>query len=197
MDINKKKRLPWPVAIIAGGKSTRFGSAKINAPFAGKSLVENAVDIAKVISDDFYIIFNSDKHKFPKSWRVYRDIIPECGPIGGLYTALSYSRQKWVVVMPVDMPFLIPEIYSLLDRYRDGKKPVVATSSAGLEPLISIWPKSLLNKIKESIENKHFKLHRLLKECEAVEVNLDKYFSGEVDKILFNINSPRDLKNIP
>lgn len=191
------KRLPWPVAIIAGGKSTRFGSAKINAPFKGKSLIENAVDIAKAISDDFYIIYNSDKHTFPKPWQVYRDIIPECGPVGGLYSALSYSQQNWVAVMPVDMPFLIPEIYTLLDKNRVENKPVVAKSSAGLEPLVSIWPKNLIKKVKETIENQHFKLYNLLQECETVEVDLDKYYPGKVGKILFNINFPRDLKNIP
>lgn len=63
---------------------------------------------------------------------IRRDIIPRCGPIGGIFTGLKSSRAAVVVVLPCDMPFLVSApIRSVISALRARDKAVF-TSVGGL-----------------------------------------------------------------
>ena len=47
-------------AIIAGGKSTRFGGPKVWAEFRGKRLIDHAVDLAQDIAGQVFIVNGKD-----------------------------------------------------------------------------------------------------------------------------------------
>jgi molybdenum cofactor guanylyltransferase len=158
-------------ALIAGGKSKRFGSPKELAGYDGRRLIDYALEIAKSISEKTIIIGPSalkiTNSKIPR----YDDLIPDCGPLGGIYTALHYAKDKYVAVLPVDMPLLNLKIYRALYPSLKDKRPVVACSHKGIEPLVSIWPVETLAALKSQIEKKDYRLYYLLKKLQAVEIN--------------------------
>ncbi len=180
-------------ALIAGGKSKRFGSPKELAGYDGRRLIDYAIDIAQSISENTIIISNTiDISAYPKI-PVYDDLIADCGPLGGIYTALHYSKDKYVAVLPVDMPLLNLKIYRTLYPSLNDEKPVVACSHKGIEPLVSIWPIATLFKLKIQIDKKDFRLYHLLKELNAAEINfasLPDYKHHWFE----NINYKKDIK---
>ena len=189
-------QLDFPIAIIAGGKSTRFGSQKLDFLCKGKSLIEHSVEIASQISDDIFIIKGKQDFTLNKQVIVFEDLVSECGPIGGIYTALKKIDSDWLAVMPADMPNLLPFVYKLLSDNRKDEKPVVAVSRSGIEPLVSVWPAASLDLINDQIRTKNYKLHDALKKLNAIE-----FVPSEIDrkiesKVFFNINSQSDLDQI-
>lgn len=182
-------------ALIAGGKSERFGSPKCSALYSGKSLLDHALEKIQCISEDAIIIGDIPRNILCHPVPVFKDIVEDCGPIAGIYTALHFSHKKWIAVLPVDMPLLPISVYRFLyTSCRDGC-PVVARSEKGLEPLVSLWPIENLSVIKDQIDKKDFRLHFLLKMLNSVEVDLSR-IPGYNPLWFENINYKKDLKSL-
>jgi len=74
--------------ILAGGKSSRMGKDKGWVLFRKKPLIDYAVELLGGICQSIVISANNsayDKLGLP----VYHDIIPDSGPMGGIYTCLK------------------------------------------------------------------------------------------------------------
>ena len=180
-------------ALIAGGKSKRFGSPKEVAQYGGKRLIDYAISTAQSISRDTIIIGPEEGSAFMHTnIPVYKDLIADCGPLGGIYTALYYAKEKYVAVLPVDMPLLNLKIYRALYPSLNDYKPVVACSHKGIEPLVSIWPAGTLPELKVQIDKKDFRLYYLLKKLHAIEINFAKLPDYEHDWFE-NINYKKDI----
>ena len=181
-------------AIIAGGKATRFGGPKIWAEFRGKRLIDHAVDLARDIAAQVFIVNGKDVDYSHLNIETVADIVTNCGPIGGLHTALHYAAAPFVAALPADMPLLTKEVYQYLLQYLEDERPVIALSGSGEEPLVSIWPKTALSVFNELIEAGKFSLRIPIKKLNAVLVNLPDVLPGYTDDIFLNINYKKDLE---
>ena len=182
-------------ALIAGGKSKRFGSPKELADFDGKRLIDYALATAKSISESTIIIGNPKEIESEADIPVYEDLVANCGPLGGIYTALHFSKDKYVAVLPVDMPLLNLKIYRALYPSLNDERPVVACSHKGIEPLVSIWPVAALKHLKVQIEKQDFRIYYILKKLDAIEINfasLPDYKSHWFE----NINYKKDIVSL-
>jgi molybdopterin-guanine dinucleotide biosynthesis protein A len=183
-------------ALIAGGKSRRFGSSKLMAKYNGQRLLDRALNIAMTISKDTIIIGDLDPSIKVEAVPVYKDIVSGCGPVCGIYTALFHAQKKYVAVLPVDMPLLSPDVYRFLYPSLTEERPVVALSPKGLEPLVSIWPVALREEFEKAIENKEYKLYKLLQKFNAKEIDLESLMPSFQDSWFKNINYKEDLEHI-
>ncbi|HKL12962.1 MAG TPA: NTP transferase domain-containing protein, partial [Halanaerobiales bacterium] len=76
--------------ILAGGKSSRFGSNKALYKINQKPMLVNIVEKLSPIFKKIYIIGDQkDKYEEIRGTVYLRDKIPDKGPLGGLYTGLS------------------------------------------------------------------------------------------------------------
>lgn len=180
-------------ALIAGGKSKRFGSPKHNAGYGDKRLIDYAVETALSISPDTIIISNFKDEIHPYKLPIYDDLVRDCGPLGGIFTALHYARGKYVAILPVDMPLLNLKIYRMLYPSCRTEKPVTACSHKGIEPLVSIWPVHMAEELKKQIEIRDFRIYRMLRKLNAVEINFAS-LPGYKHHWFENINYKKDLE---
>jgi molybdopterin-guanine dinucleotide biosynthesis protein A len=183
-------------AILAGGKSSRFGQPKEQATIQNRTLLEHAIDTAQEISSSVFIVSsNLSKSKYRKIF-IYPDIFPDCGPIGGLYTALKFSSRPIVATIPCDMPKLPVQVYQILLQKMERNRPVVATSHQGLEPLVAIWPVSVLPVIEQNIINKNFSLRNTLRQLKSKEIYIPDCLQNYEEIFFLNINHKQDLKKL-
>ena len=75
--------------ILAGGKSSRFGSNKALAKFNGTPLIERAAGVLGRIFKNLMIITNSPLEYSYLKIPLYQDIVKGLGPVGGIYTGLD------------------------------------------------------------------------------------------------------------
>lgn len=90
--------------VLAGGRSTRMGRDKALLEFAGRPLVQHAVLKLRRLTDDVSIL--SDRSELAAFAPLVPDLRVGCGPLGGIEAALAHTRHDWILVLPVDMPFL-------------------------------------------------------------------------------------------
>src|SRR3989338_8769208 len=103
--------------ILAGGKNSRIGLNKAFLEIGGKRIIERTVEIYKKIFDNILIITNTpeDYQYLTESvilseaknlkLKIYTDLIPHRGSLGGIYTGLYYSKSDYVFLLPVICPF--------------------------------------------------------------------------------------------
>jgi molybdopterin-guanine dinucleotide biosynthesis protein A len=194
--MNKINSKELSVAILAGGKSVRFGESKANAYFGNQTLMDNSIMIGELISTNILIIKHLQQQFEQISVPIFTDIIQDCGPLGGIYTALENIKTPWLAVLPCDMPFITPEIYEIIFSHRGENKPVVAVSENGIESLVSIWPKSLSAELRKFLINKELTTNKILKKLNAVQVSIPEKFEDYQPEFFMNINYKKDLENL-
>ena len=180
------------VAVIAGGKSKRFGSPKYRAQVGHLRLIDMALSVARQLSPKVMIISGLEAIKQEFDLPVFEDEFADCGPLAGIHSALLHATTEWIAVLPVDMPLLKADFYFRLQEQRKANTPVVAETVKGLEPMVSLWPHSAVPTIERALRNRQFKIHFVLEALSAVHVE----FLPEDSIHFFNVNFESDLNLI-
>ena len=91
---------------------------------------------------------------------VVPDKIVNCGPIGGLYTALSITEADWNVFVACDMPHVSPEfLIQLLDAAEAADADCLVPETAGkLDPLCAVYHRRVGPAAESAIRRKLFKM---------------------------------------
>jgi molybdenum cofactor guanylyltransferase len=82
--------------VLAGGESSRMGRDKALLNWRGRTLVEHMVELLSSVPCDVRVV---GRPPLP-------DIIGDCGPLGGIATALQISQTDANLVLAVDLPLL-------------------------------------------------------------------------------------------
>lgn len=120
-------------AVLAGGRSSRFGSDKALALLAGQSLLEHAIAALRPHVDAVVVVGRevADQPTIA-DWPA-----PDMGPMGGITGALRYAGNEnfdQLLVISVDCVRLPPDLRALLEP-----GPAYLES----QPVIGLWPLSV------------------------------------------------------
>ena len=109
--------------VLAGGRSSRFGSDKLAAQLDGVPLLDRAVavlaDAAIGCTEIVIVLAPGDDRELPEAAiTVRRAVDPAAhgGPLVGLLAGLEAAREPIVLVVGGDMPTLSPEVLAALVR---------------------------------------------------------------------------------
>src|SRR5215510_4624339 len=129
------------VAIQAGGQSSRMGEDKALKPFLKRPLIQRVVDRLNPIADEIIVTTNRPEDYSFLNLRLFTDLKPGRGALGGLYTAIASASYPIVAVVACDMPFasatLIETASTLL--VEEEADVVIAKSDEGYEPLHAVY----------------------------------------------------------
>ncbi len=163
------------VAILAGGRSTRMGCDKSRLRLGRRTLLGHARRAAEELG---------------LPWRVIRrDLVPRCGPLGGIFTALKTSRADAELFLACDMPFVTPALLRrLLGRLR-GSCRAVFTDVEGVVGFPFALRVECLPIVEGQIQTSAFSLQSLADKLRAARVSPPRGRMSEA----FNVNTPPAL----
>lgn len=92
----------WTAVLLAGGRSSRFGSDKVLARLAGTRLVD--LVLSAIPSDVPVILVGPDPGSLPAWVRQVRETPAFGGPVAGIATALPLIHTPLLGVIAADMP---------------------------------------------------------------------------------------------
>lgn len=159
--------------ILAGGKSRRMGQDKSFISIGGKSLIEIVMDKMLSVFEEVVIITNnaSKYEKYIAKVDVRTDVIPECGPLGGIYTGLISTQSSFNFVVACDMPFLNINLLSAMIKKIDSDDAIVVEYGDRIHPLCALYHRNCSEIIKKQIDKGNFKMRDFLKCIKVKKLN--------------------------
>jgi molybdopterin-guanine dinucleotide biosynthesis protein A len=159
------------VCILAGGLSTRMGRDKSCLRLGRRTLLGDVRANARELGVPVRVL--------------RRDIVPRCGPVGGIYSALKTTRKSAIVFLACDMPFVSGRLLERLVAKFDGHRAVFAMAK-GLPGFPLVLPRGALPVVEALISTRSPSLRNLAIALKArlVRVPADK---------VFNVNTPEEL----
>jgi len=148
------------------------------------------------VFDNVILATNSMGKIKEMKYRGVTDLLPDIGPLGGIYTALNSSISRYVFVTACDMPVInIGYIKYMMETIkRLGADGVISCNGKYFEPLHAFYSVDMLKTIDGEIKNKNFKIFDVLSKCRIhyVEDCVVQRFRSEAD-MFANINYYSDL----
>lgn len=182
--------------ILAGGKSIRMGRNKAFLKLKGKTFIEHQVDLLREIFDKIIISANTPSEYEYLNLPVFKDIFPEKGPLGGIYTGLINSSSFYTFMLACDMPFVEVELIRHLKSLTEGHDVVVPQSNRGLEPLHAFYSKNCIEPIKREIDRNKLRIISFFPEVNVKIVKLDSLTSSKSFKhSIKNLNTVKEYEN--
>ena len=108
--------------ILCGGGSTRMGTDKALLPFGEVSLLEYLVNKYKPHFSHIYLSVKKPGEYTHLSLPVTEiaDLYMNAGPMSGVFSGLSMMDEDQAFILPIDTPFLEPEVGLQLLEHLDG-----------------------------------------------------------------------------
>src|SRR3989304_8512437 len=156
--------------ILAGGKNSRIGLNKAFLEIGGKRIIDRTIEIYKKIFDEILIITNTpeDYQYLTESvilgeaknlkLKIYTDLIPHRGSLGGIYTGLHYSKSDYAFFAACDMPFLNERVIRHIIKVARDYDIIVPYYKHRLHPLHAVYSKSCLEIFRIMVEKKKLKI---------------------------------------
>ena len=122
------------------------------------------------------------------------DPVPGLGPLAGLERALDGSLQPMVLVLAVDLPAMTPAFLGeRLLAEADGDVGAVPWLNGFYEPLVAVYPRRLLGRIREQLQRADRSLQTLCRRAEEAGFLRRIAVAAEERGLFRNLNSPGDL----
>ena len=128
--------------LLAGGKSSRMGRDKSALLVNGKPLWQHQLATLRATQPaEIFISGKSDGPYAGCGVEILADEFPDCGPLGGIATALRRCTSEFLLVLAVDMPAMTAEFLRALleesQRTAKGIIPAVAADGSREAPSLS------------------------------------------------------------
>jgi len=190
------KQEPFGI-VLAGGKSRRFGTSKTLAEVGGLPMASRAVAVLKRAGLSVGVISSEDGLNEVLGVEVRADVEPEKGPVGGLLTALEWSKQirrSGVFLLGCDMPLMSAKVVRALLSMRGDHSAVIPISIRGAEPLCGFYDSSCYPKVREVLDSQDRSMHSLLRLLKVREVPPIGGSEGLwTDQVFFNVNTREEI----
>jgi len=174
-----------------------MGQDKALMPFLGGPLIQRVVDRLTPIAEEVIITTNTpDDYRF-LGLRLFPDLIPGRGALGGLYTALSSATSPLTAVIACDMPFASPTLIEAMRGLIDQEDAdvVIPDSGGGLEPMHAVFRReTCIPAIKSAIDADEWKLISWFPQVKVRILRPDEVARYDPTGLAFwNLNTPEEF----
>ena len=187
--------------VLCGGRSRRFGAEKAVAPFGDGVLMDVPLRALGSVCVALAVSARAGSGAESHASKLGVDSLSDApgdveGPLAGIRRGLQWASARGahrLALAPCDAVSIEGCHYeTLVDALTDDEAAIVAISSTGLEPLVSIWPVGAgLRAVGEAVtDGLHPPIRHVLDRLGASQMRLRDYDGA-------NVNFPQDLLQRP
>ena len=183
--------------LLAGGKSRRMGEDKRYLIVGEQTLLERGLAVLRSTFQEVLVVIAQDSLPLNIDVRVVRDLVADCGSLGGVYTGLMQATTPYIFVAACDMPFLNQAVITQFIRRRTTADIVMAQLAARLHPMHAVYGKECLSAMEQMMMARQLKIQDLVS-----HTSLRVHYVTETDlftidpsgRSFHNVNTPADLE---
>ena len=183
--------------LLAGGKSRRMGEDKRYLVVGEQTLLERGLGVLRSMFYEVLVVIAQDSAPLDIDARIVRDLVPDCGSLGGIYTGLTQATTPYIFAVACDMPFLNQAVITQFTNRRDTADIVMARLATRLHPMHALYGKGCLPAMEQMIVARQLKIQELVSHAslrvqyvtEADLLSIDPSWRS-----FHNVNTPEDLE---
>ncbi len=188
----KAKKTRVPVYILAGGKSSRFGSDKARAVLEGEPLILRVKRMVEPVASSVNVVADQAGKYADLGLRTLVDDQPGLGPLTGLATALSdLCSTKWLMLCSCDAAVLKAEWLEELMKNRNDHVEAVAYRGEKWQPMPAMFSASCLPVARELLRTDKRSMQWLLDSLVTVRLPMPDDWPE-----CWQVNRPGDLDRL-
>jgi molybdenum cofactor guanylyltransferase len=175
--------------VLVGGASWRMGRDKALLPLGGSTMVEQIAAQVRAAAGNATLI--GPVHKYAHlNLPVVPDAIENCGPLGGLFTALRITSADWNVLVACDMPGVTGVFLKQLFAAAEASQAdcLVPESAGKIHPLCAVYHRRLAPAAESAIHHKLFKMQDFIS-----TIRTSRWPVPDA-RLLDNLNTPHDTE---
>lgn len=174
-----------------------MGEDKALKLFLGRPLIQRVIDRLKPIADELIVTTNRPDDFSFLGLRLFSDVKPGRGALGGLYTAIASAAHPFVAVIACDMPFASADLIqaSVKIMEKENAALVIAKNDEGYEPLHAVYRrKTCLPAIVSAIEANQWRVVSWIPQVNARVLTAEEIKSADPEGLAFwNVNTPEEF----
>ncbi len=130
--------------IQAGGRSQRMGGEpKALMEVGGRRIIERVAEVLGQVTDDLLLVTNTPELYAWMGLAMVRDVFPDSGSLGGIYSGLEAAAGEAAFTVACDMPFLSAAVARLVTLHacyaRTCLGPMERRLRAGQLKITGFW----------------------------------------------------------
>ena len=185
--------------VLAGGRGERLGRTKGDLPFEGSTLAERAAALLWPICGSVLVSISEGAENPAAAYPCLVDPPPAGrGPLAAIDAAFDATGDADLLVLACDYPFVTQALMRRLASHAMGEDDIVMmTDFAGRDhPLVALWCRCAASAVREAVTARRFKVRGLLPDVAVRRLGPSEFQGIDLDKALFNLNRPEDLRAI-
>jgi molybdopterin-guanine dinucleotide biosynthesis protein A len=197
-----ESRVPIPARplaglVLCGGASTRMGRDKALIEVDGVPLAAAVASRLRRAADPVFLASGEPGRLRHLGHPEVADDPGGIGPLGGLLGGLAVSPHLLMAVVGVDMPFVSPQLMTLLARLHREEDAVVPVTRSGVEPLHAVYATTAVDGLRRTRAEGRVALRAALDTLRVRLVAEDEWKAADpTGKFALNLNRPEDLKGL-
>ena len=185
--------------ILAGGKSSRFGSNKSLSKLADNKLIDHVINKIDIYFPKILVVSNDNNFKIEnKKINIIKDCIKGyLGPLAGVLSAMKYAnsyekKYKWIITFPCDTPFFDKLIIEKMIAKTTSPKEKIyfIKDKKQRHNIFGLWSTSLESILEDDLNNNFRKVDLWADKIGCNFIEEDNQNENE----FLNINTKEDLE---
>jgi molybdopterin-guanine dinucleotide biosynthesis protein A len=189
------ERAPVAAAILAGGRARRLGGTVKSTLLIGDArIIDRQLEVLRQVADPIFVVANDPAPFAALGLDVVPDIVPGCGALGGIYTAIVRSPRNRTLVVAGDLPGLGVPLLERLVR-RSHADVVVPRGPRGYEPLCAVYTAACAEPIRRRLDAGDLKASVLPQGVQVEVIGPEDLAKCDPHGLLFvNVNTPHEYE---
>jgi len=181
--------------ILAGGQSRRMGQNKALMSLGGKRLVDRVVAVMREVFHDHLLVTNTPEVYADLGLPMARDVWPEKGSLGGVYSAIYHVPTPYCLVVACDMPFLNAAVLRYLMTQIADYDVIIPDVLDELQTLHAIYSKACLPPIERCLTANRLRIVGFFPEVRVRRVTASELQPYDPHLLAFqNLNTPEEFQ---
>ena len=185
-------------AVLAGGAASRFrGRPKGLERVGGQRILDYVVSNLRQATGELPLLVANaaDAETWYPGLTVVRDVLPQRGSLGGIYTAVTVAQGP-VLLVAWDMPFVPVPLLQALIEGSNGYDAFLPESGGkrGVEPLCAVYGPACGPAIRERLEQEDYRaigFHDAVRVGTLALEEVGRY--GDPTLLFYNVNTAEEL----
>ena len=181
--------------ILSGGDNRRMLRNKAFLQIGQKTIIEREIEVLSNLFSRILVVTNTPESHEHLRVNLVSDLVSGKGPLGGIYSGLTTSKDEYNFVVGCDLPFLNAGLISYMIGLTKRHDVVVPKLNEFVEPLLAVYSRHCLIPIKRQLDRNELRIQSFFGEVKVRYIRKNEVKRYDPQGLaFFNVNTEEDLE---